>query len=397
MNKLNEPNKQESASDHCGLLPACMWTATAWKRLLTRTVLLSLLMLATMIAVSSAALAQNPGTPLLPGGGNNNSTSGQVGPPTPGSSPSGSRGTTGPNGYFARFPFAKQAYQADTTSKSSAGVLQSNPGTAHTWQAYSFVLKMCDEGYGIAYFQIPMMATGTPAAARDSELFQNLLTTYGLPMSDSQFQIIQRENNQRLLELAFDPERVMWMTSATSQTSSSQASKSMANSGLLALNAAFQRIVYGDGNGSLINVANEGSVAGLTYRGAGNDINVAQSVSMIQQMYKAVFIPMAVLFLLPGAVISQVKSIMGKGFGLQNPESQSPFDGILRSIVAVFLIPSTQVIMSWGIDTGNSLAYTVRDWVNLTTIMSWAQQLCYSPALSVNAMTPPNPSSSTSG
>jgi hypothetical protein len=391
MKKPNEPTKQKRASDLCGLLYAAICTATVGKRSLSLMLLLSLLML-TMMAVSPSASAQTVNT-----GKNGTGTTSQ---PDSGASPAGSRGITGSKGYFQRFPYAQAANKADTLKTDpSTGVSASAAGTTSTQSAYQTVMKMCDEGYGIAYMQIPMVASDKPAAARDSELFQNLMTTFGYPVSDSQFQIIQRENNQRLLELAYDPERVMWMTSTTSQTTSSQASKSMANTGELALTAVFNYIVNGDGNGSLINVANEGAVSGLTYRGNGDDVSIAMAVSMVQTMYKLVFIPMAVLFLLPGAVISQVKSMTAKGFGMQATESQSPFDGILRSIVAVFLIPATQVIVSWSIDTGNSLAYSCREWVDLPTIMNWTQQLCYDPKLSINAILPPNPggSSSSSG
>jgi len=370
MKMLIQPKKQKSGGA-CG------------RRLLGMTLLFSLLMLL-LTAVSPAAFAQQVDT------GKNGA--GTTPEPDVLSSAPGLRGTAGTKGYFARFPFAKAADTADTQHKDQeTGVQASDKGTEHTWQAYSFVMKMCDEGYGIAYQQLPMQGTGTPAAARDSELFDNLLTTYGLPMSDSQFQIIQRENNQRLLELAYDPERVMWMTSATSQTTASAASKAMANTGEIALNAVFDRIVNADGNGALINVANEGSVAGLQYRGNGDDVSVAEAVSMVQKMYKQVFIPMAILFLLPGAVISQVKSLAGKGFGMNAPETQSPFDGILRSIVAIFLIPGTQVILSWSIDTGNSLAYSCRDWIDLQLITNWTQELCYGPKKIKNAIKPPNP------
>jgi hypothetical protein len=391
MNNLNQPTKQKRTSDQNRLLPAVICTATAFKAALGRLVLFTLLMLS-LTTFATAAFAQSAGDTGKDGAGST---------PTPdvGASPAGSRGVGSVPGYLQRFPYAAAAYQADTLSKNSNGVMASNPGSPQMQMAMQFLMVPDAAGMGIAYFQPPAIAVDTPAAARDSELFQNLMTTFGYPMSDSQFQIIQRENNQRLLELAFDPERVMWMTSATSQTTNSQVSKSMANTGELALNAVFNYIVNGDGNGSLINVANEGSVAGLTYRGNGDDIGVAQAVSMVQTMYKLVFIPMAVLFLLPGAVISQVKSITAKGFGMQATESQSPFDGILRSIVAVFLIPATQVIVSWSIDTGNSLAYSCKQWVDLPTIMNWTQQLCYGPQQSVNAMIPPNPggSSSSSG
>ncbi|MBU6451993.1 MAG: hypothetical protein KGS72_09470 [Cyanobacteria bacterium REEB67] len=371
MKKFNGPNKQERASRR--------HVSSTARALAMRLPLFFLLVLSVAAVILPDASAQSVNT------GKN----GQGSTPQPDTlaSPKGQR-----DAYGRRFPFAAQAAKADTQHQDPQGGNASDAGTMHAWTAYTPIVRQDLVGTGIAYAQLPMIGTGKPAAARDSELFNNLMTTYGLPMSDSQYQIISRENNQRMMELAFDPERVMWMTSATSQTTTSATSKAMANTGEIALNAVFNRIVNGDGNGSLINVANEGSVAGLTWRGSGDDASVAGAVGMVQTMYKQVFVPMAILFLLPGAVISQVKSIVGKGFNLQAPETQSPFDGILRSIVAVFLIPATQVIMSWSIDTGNSLAYSCRDYVDLPTIMNWTQQLCYDPKKSVNAMVLPNPS-----
>ena len=51
----------------------------------------------------------------------------------------------------------------------------------------------------------PVRHLDTPATMRDNELFDNQLTTFGVPVSDSQFQIIDRENKQRFLELIVRP------------------------------------------------------------------------------------------------------------------------------------------------------------------------------------------------
>jgi hypothetical protein len=80
---------------------------------------------------------------------------------------------------------------------------------------------------------------------------------------------------------------------------------------------------------------------------------------------------------LPGAVASQVKGQIGRGFNLGYAEGANPFEGIFRSIVAVFLIPATQVIVSWSIDAGNSMAMSVRPWVDTDMIQDWANELSY--------------------
>lgn len=77
------------------------------------------------------------------------------------------------------------------------------------------------------------------------------------------------------------------------------------------------------------------------------------------QIRDNIFVPMGVLLLLPGAVLSQVRAIMAAG----NPVlgQVNPFDGILRSIVAVFMIPGTYLVVNYGIDLSNSITHTIAD------------------------------------
>lgn len=71
------------------------------------------------------------------------------------------------------------------------------------------------------------------------------------------------------------------------------------------------------------------------------------------------FVPMALLLILPGAVLAQVKSIASQGFSVLG--EISPWDGIVRSIIGIFLIPTTYLIMNYGIDLANLLNKTVSD------------------------------------
>jgi hypothetical protein len=73
----------------------------------------------------------------------------------------------------------------------------------------------------------------------------------------------------------------------------------------------------------------------------------------------SIFMPIAILLLLPGAVLAQVKAIASAG----NPVlgNVNPFDGILRSIVAIFLIPGTYLVISFGIDFSNCITFTISD------------------------------------
>jgi hypothetical protein len=70
-----------------------------------------------------------------------------------------------------------------------------------------------------------------------------------------------------------------------------------------------------------------------------------------------IFVPMAILLLLPGAVLAQVRAIIAAGSPVLG--EVNPFEGILRSIVAIFLIPATALVVNYGIDLNNSIAFTI--------------------------------------
>jgi len=70
-----------------------------------------------------------------------------------------------------------------------------------------------------------------------------------------------------------------------------------------------------------------------------------------------IFIPMAILLLLPGAVLAQMRAVVAAGSPVLG--EVNPFEGILRSIIAIFLIPGTALVVNYGIDLNNSIAYTI--------------------------------------
>lgn len=70
-----------------------------------------------------------------------------------------------------------------------------------------------------------------------------------------------------------------------------------------------------------------------------------------------VFVPIGILFLLPGAVMSQMRAIIAQG----NPVvgQVSPIDGLQRSFIGVFLIPASYLIVNYAVDLANSFQYTI--------------------------------------
>jgi hypothetical protein len=70
-----------------------------------------------------------------------------------------------------------------------------------------------------------------------------------------------------------------------------------------------------------------------------------------------IFVPMGILLLLPGAVLAQVKAIACAGSPVLG--ECNPFEGILRAIAAVFLIPGTYLVLNYGIDLSNSINQSI--------------------------------------
>jgi len=70
-----------------------------------------------------------------------------------------------------------------------------------------------------------------------------------------------------------------------------------------------------------------------------------------------IFVPMGILLLLPGALLTQMRAIIAAGSPVLG--DVNPWEGIQRSIVAVFLIPGTYLVVNYSIDLSNSITYTI--------------------------------------
>jgi hypothetical protein len=144
---------------------------------------------------------------------------------------------------------------------------------------------------------------------------------------------------------------------------------------------------------SLINVANEN--AGSPCSSSQPVKTLSNAIWMVQSMYKHVYLSIAILLLLPGAVITNTISLVSYGI-LGHPEDAEtkvihPFSAIIRSIIAIFLIPATQLIVSWCIDIGNSTTYCVVQFIQPSEITNWASEQLFNPppANAANQMVPP--------
>lgn len=83
----------------------------------------------------------------------------------------------------------------------------------------------------------------------------------------------------------------------------------------------------------------------------------ADPISPFQLLRNQLFVPMAILLLLPGAVLAQAKAMVAQGSPILG--EISPFEGLTRSLIAAFLIPASLLVINYGIDVSNSITFTI--------------------------------------
>lgn len=179
-------------------------------------------------------------------------------------------------------------------------------------------------------------ATSAVPTKRDVGITKHRLKTFGLPVSDTQYQIIHRMNQQIMLEEMFDPERIMWL-GACIGTSQVQ-----------------------DSSNSFANIIRQQSASAIDYVSCTIVNFTTEKGNKWNKIRDQLFMPMAILLLLPGAMLAQVKVIVASGMPIGGADS-SPFEGIVRSIVAIFLIPATYLVVNYSVDLNNSLTVTISD------------------------------------
>lgn len=121
-----------------------------------------------------------------------------------------------------------------------------------------------------------------------------------------------------------------------------------------------------------VNVANEAT--GTTGDTRAPFRPLSQAIGMVQAMYRNCYLPIALLLLLPGAVLLQMKLMIQQWATMDEDGQGGPFGHILRAMIALFLIPSTQLIMSYSIDVGNSMTYSIAQLFTANELVQWAIQ-----------------------
>ncbi len=191
---------------------------------------------------------------------------------------------------------------------------------------------------GMLYSEVPMLPLATvmfPVASRaqEQEMYAHCPPLTGYHLTDSADYINTSIANDILLGKVSDPERWIGVSKATQQAQNTQMGNALAE------------LTRTQANSAIDFCSNY-----LT-----NFTTATQWINVRDRL----FIPIALLLLLPGAMLAQVKAIVAAG----NPvvEQTEPFEGILRSIIAIFLIPATCLVLNYGIDVSNSLTLTIQN------------------------------------
>lgn len=225
------------------------------------------------------------------------------------------------------------------------------------------------EGQVFQYFPPYNVDVGSQFAsqANAGSAYVGVNQTTQAQVTDTGYQMNLLTMGSKFVDQVTSPGR--WTHGASASAQAMQQGAAEAAGGVA--QSTLENVINQVGKG-LINVANEGASQPCDVHAPIRTIS--QSAWMVQQMFKSVYFPIALLLLLPGALLTQTKGLikftaMAEG----DDDAFGPFAGILRAIIAIVLIPATQIMISYSIDVGNSMTYELQQFLNQSEIVQWAQ------------------------
>ncbi len=219
----------------------------------------------------------------------------------------------------------------------------------------------------------PSMSNGDTTAIRNA----NLIQPKAVPVTGVEAWVRTALTTAAKVDMRHSLPRQVANAQVQQQQQARGAAEAAADGAEATAAAAVDELLVG-----LINVANEN--AGVPCAAQQSSKVLPQAIWMVQQMFHQCYLPMAVLLLLPGALMTHMKCMVQYGVLGGQPEDEemrapSPFTAIFRSIIAIFLIPATQLIVSWMVDIGNSLTFEVEKYLVPATVLNWAKEQTYNP------------------
>jgi hypothetical protein len=214
-------------------------------------------------------------------------------------------------------------------------------------------------------------------------------------ITNMEFAAISAAQGELLNEIRSEPQRQRDYDHEAQEVKQSSQSNETAAGAEATSTAAWNYVAL-----PLINVANESAWTPCNSEDAFK--SYSNAAWMVGQMYKQVYIPIAILLMLPGAILTQTTTMV-RCMYLQDPtgldeELMTPWTGVFRSMVAIFLIPATQLFVSYTIDVGNALTWEVTQcpYWNVQRLQDWRNDQTYDPKFNNMANHIANVSESTS-
>lgn len=186
------------------------------------------------------------------------------------------------------------------------------------------------------YSQGPMIPVGSLNLPQSlQQILAGGVPTQGLPLTDTSLKMQLIQLQQQLLSQISDPLR-----NIPSALASQLAVQTM-------LGNSFAQITTANAN------------AAINFTGKYLINFTTQEGNVWNRLRNNIFVPIAILLLVPGAVLTQTKVMMSAS----NPviEAGNPFEGILRAVVAMCFIAGSYLIINYGIDFSNSISHTIQE------------------------------------
>lgn len=266
---------------------------------------------------------------------------------------------------------ASYRVRASNKSKSESLKTYSTP-LVYIQKPVTYVFQ-AGQGYGMtSHFGVPgpqdgafqfdpgavLLAKDLPSGVVNAAMAEGSFNGLGIRLTDTAAKLALGDFAQTIIDRATSPER--WVKTAQVVAQAQQQMIAESTSQVAKQTTQANIKVIGK---HLVNIANE--------EVAGNE-GISKVVRSVQLFWKSVYVPMAILLLLTGAVLSSAKVIVQYTFNIApGEEIMTPLSGPLKALTAIVLIPATQLIVSYSIDIGNSMTEAVQAVTDLQNVQSW--------------------------
>ncbi len=267
-------------------------------------------------------------------------------------------------------------YHVHSGNKSKSESLKTHTSPlVYIQKPVTYVFK-AGQGYGVtSHFGAPgpqdgafqfdpgaaILAKDLPSGVVNAALAEGSFNGLGIRLTDTAAKLALGDFAQTMIDRASSPER--WVKTAQVAAQAQQQMIAQSTAQVAKQTSKTNVKVIGK---HLSNVANEA---------AAGSSGISKVIGSVQLFWKSVYLPMSLLLLLVGAVLTSAKVVVQYTFNIApGEEIMTPLSGPLKGITALILIPATQLIVSYSIDIGNSMTETVQAVTNVQHVQNWLDQ-----------------------